>query len=137
MLLSVAMNNIQQAVDIICEAIPDVNGIYLYGSFAKNQATAESDVDLAVLGPEKYDEQCLQVLSEKIARVLRRDVDLVDLRAVSTVFKMQIVSTSKRVYCADQYACDYFDMVTYVAYLHLQETRKEIIDSIIQRGSIY
>lgn len=127
----------KQIVSIICQAVPDILGIYLYGSFGTPYATAQSDIDLAILAKKKYSPlECWQ-LAQKASNAMQRDIDLIDLLQASTVFRFQIVSTAKRIYCKDKLACDCFEMTVYSAYLRFNEERREILQAIKQRGRIY
>ncbi len=77
--------------------------VYLFGSHANGTATKESDVDIAILLPEKlstserFDIRCL--LSEKISALLDRPVDLVVLNDVSSIlFRFTIIKEGKVLY---------------------------------------
>lgn len=108
----------------ILQSYPDVLSIYLFGSFGTAFETKESDVDIALLLPEKADSVALWEVSQKIAVEINRDVDLVDLRAASTVFQNQILSTGVRIYCKDEKQCDLFEHTCLSMYLRFNEERK-------------
>ena len=123
----------------LVHAIPHLKGLYLFGSRAAGEETADSDWDFAFLTdhPFRLDPVRRFELQEELAARLNADVDLVDLRAVSTVMGFEILSKGKRIYCADEYYCNTFEMLTYSFYQRLQEERKEILKAIRERGSIY
>ncbi len=73
-------------------------------------------------------------LSQKVARLINKDVDLVDLRNASTVFSFQILSTGKRVYCSFEKKCEAYESLIYSDYVRLNDERKHIIQDIIQTG---
>jgi uncharacterized protein len=127
----------QHIVKLVKQALPDVLSIYLFGSATTKFARTESDVDLAVLSQHKMAPLETWELSQKIAYVIRMDVDLIDLLQASTVLRMQIVGTGKRIYCKDKLACDVFETMVYSSYAFLNEERKEILEDIKQRGSVY
>ena len=130
-------SNVEYAIQTIVEALPDVAGIYIFGSAGTNFEKKDSDIDLAILTISPILPAFLWDLSQIIAVHLSKDVDLINLKDASTVFCFQIISTGKRVYCRDQAICDEFEMLAYSSYLRLNEERKEIIDAIKKRGQIF
>nr|WP_233432541.1 MULTISPECIES: nucleotidyltransferase domain-containing protein [Thermoanaerobacterium] len=79
----------------------------------------------------------LFMISQELADLLKRDVDLIDLRKASTVFKAQVVGTKKIIYCSDDLRRMNFEMYALKDYAKLNEERAEIIDKILKRGRIY
>ena len=45
------MKVIEPIVTLLCDAIPNVSAIYLFGSLERGDQNLASDVDVAVLGP--------------------------------------------------------------------------------------
>ena len=125
------------ALDGLGRDVSGVAAVYLFGSHAEGTAAPDSDVDLAVLAnrplgaAERFDVQ------ERIAARLGCDVDLVDLRAASTVMQAQIVSTGRVVLEADPGARARFETAAYSAYALLNEERAGILADIAARGSVY
>lgn len=66
-----------------------------------------------------------------------RDVDFVDLRAASTVMRMQIVSTGTVLFESDRAVRQAFEVHTYSAYALLNEERAGILEDIHERGRVY
>ena len=62
-----------------------------------------------------------------LADALKKDVDLVNLRQVSTVFQKEIIY-GKLIYCANRYAVDEFEMLALSYYQKLNEERREIVE---------
>ncbi len=69
--------------------------------------------------------------------ILNRYVDLVDLRAASTVMQMQVLLTEECLFCGDVQARDLFEMIVYASYARLNEERAGILEDIRTRGSVY
>ncbi|MFP4198467.1 MAG: type VII toxin-antitoxin system MntA family adenylyltransferase antitoxin, partial [Halanaerobium sp.] len=65
--------------------------IYFFGSYAKGKARQDSDLDLAFLSSEEVDDYQRFLTAQKLASKLNIEVDLVDLKKASTVFKAQII----------------------------------------------
>jgi len=109
--------------------------IYIFGSTIKNRDRGESDIDIAILTDRKVDEYELFILSQKLADILKKEVDLIDLSKASTVFKIQIIKTGKLIYNSNNLKKMYFQMRTMKDYALLNEERQEVIDKIKSRGA--
>jgi predicted nucleotidyltransferase len=127
---------VKQAINSIVEHTPDIAGIYIFGSMGTAFENQNSDLDLAILPISPITSVQLWTLSQQIAASINKDVDLINLLEASTVFRFQVISTGRRVYCHDQKICDEFEMTTYSMYLRFNEERKEILDAIKNRGQI-
>lgn len=68
--------------------------MYLFGSASKNQLKPESDIDIAFLSFSDIDEYTCFMKAQELEEIFKRDVDLIDLKKTSTVFKVQIIGTS-------------------------------------------
>ncbi|MCK9524454.1 MAG: nucleotidyltransferase domain-containing protein [Limnochordia bacterium] len=111
--------------------------IYLYGSFARGEGRTESDIDLAVYGIDESGPYTLFLLANELAQSLKRDVDLVDLKAASTVFRAQVITRGELLYCRDKTFRGYYEMRVLKDYAKLNEERKVILDVIREEGSVY
>lgn len=111
--------------------------IYLYGSFARKEERADSDIDLAFYGGLSKSPYELLMLANQLASHLRRDVDLVNLQATSTVFQAQVVSTGEILFLQDEVLRANYEIRVYKEYAMLNRERKPILDRIREEGSIY
>jgi len=118
-------------------SLPDVMAVYLFGSAASGKMHPESDIDMAVLTDSPIDPEYLWKLAQDMAAVLGVGVDLIDLRRASTVMRMQIVESGKRLYCRDQVACDAFEDFVFSDFARLNEERADILEDIRRRGAVY
>lgn len=126
---------------IVVEHYPLAQAIYLFGSYGTAGEWPESDVDIAVLLPPGESRRAVSMAVGKehgaIERVLGRDVDLINLRRVSTVLQKEIVMGGRRIYCADLYAAEEFEMHTLSLYQKLSEERAEILAEGLRSGRFY
>jgi predicted nucleotidyltransferase len=130
----------QQQIDIIKNFLIknlDVDVIYLFGSSVKNTMREDSDIDIAFLSEKSVDTFDLFLLSQKLADLVGREVDLIDIKKATTVFQTQIISTGIVIYSRDEKKRAIFEMITYKSYARLNEEREEILDKIKESGSIY
>ncbi|WP_226679847.1 type VII toxin-antitoxin system MntA family adenylyltransferase antitoxin [Sutcliffiella horikoshii] len=121
---------------LVKELSPEV--IYLFGSQTTPELTHPgSDVDVAYLSSKKLDHYERYMLAQKLASLINKDVDLVDLTQASTVFQMQIITKGKVIYLSDKKRQALFEMVTYKKYAMLNEERKRILDRVTESGRVY
>jgi uncharacterized protein len=124
-------------VEYIKKSIPDLIALYRFGSQAKGTARPDSDVDLAVLSRVALSELRRFELAQELATQLHRDVDLVDLRSASTVMRMQVISTGECLFTISDRLQGEFEDLVYSAYARLNEERREILNDVRARGSVY
>lgn len=117
-----------QIIDFLKKQIPELLGIYIFGSYADNTVTGESDIDIAFLTFQKISAVEKWEIQEKLASLLDNDVDLIDLKDATTVLRAEVVEKGKLIYTSNQYQVDYFEMITYSMYADLNETRKDILN---------
>lgn len=130
------MSTTQQIIAFIRKNIPDVKAIYSFGSYGTPLQRQDSDIDLAILPTQKIDPVKRWELAQEIARLLQRDVDLIDLLQASTVLRFEIINTGQQIYCSDKTACDLFENYVFSSYLRFNEERKELLADIRQRGQV-
>lgn len=111
--------------------------IILFGSAAKDELKEESDIDVAFLCDKDIDEYDLFMIAQEVANAVGRDIDLVDLKKASTVFRAQIIGTGKEIFNQNKKNSDYFKMQAFKDYANLNEERQCILDKIKERGKIY
>ncbi len=71
---------------------PMVQTAILYGSFSKGNETAASDVDIAVGGSSLFSPDMLADLILELAKLLNREIDLVDLNRINGTILTQILT---------------------------------------------
>lgn len=131
--------NLKENINKSILLLKDFNiiSVYLFGSAAKNELKPESDIDIAFLSFLDVDEYECFMKTQELAEIFKRDVDLIDLKKASTVFKAQIIGTSSLIYCNDDVKRAYFEMRALKEYALLNEERAEIIKNIQKGDKIY
>ena len=127
----------ESLIENVRRAIPDLVALYRFGSQAKGEARQDSDVDLAVLARNLISNLRRFDIAQELAAQLHRDVDLVDLRTASTVMRMQVISTGECLFKASDRLQGEFEDLVYSTYARLNEERREILNDIRTRGSVY
>lgn len=128
--------DIQLIVETLRHAYPGLLAIYGFGSRFSGQATARSDIDLAILVDGKPSPEGLWQQANRMAEVLDCDVDLLDLRTASTVMQYQVITTGQRLWQRDAQAAIYESFILSEK-MELDQARAGMIADIQQRGSVY
>ena len=128
-------------IDTIRTHYPNVQAVYLFGSYGTEQQWPDSDADIALLLPadeaKRAGSLAMTDLHAALERLLGKEVDLINLRRVSTVFQKEIILAERRIFCADQYAADEFEMLVLSFYHKLNEERAEVMAAGLNSGRFY
>ena len=128
--------NTQAILKALQEAIPSLSAVYIFGSQASGAAGPDSDVDLAILADESPEVVRLWELAGRLAEIVGRSVDLIDLRAAGTVMQYQIITTGKRLWARDSGPAIYESFIL-TAKTDLDEARAGLLEDIRRTGTIY
>ena len=138
------MNETDVIVCRILEHYPTAQAIYLFGTYGTADEWPTSDVDIAVLfSPQQAKTAGLLALSDlrfELEALLKKEVDLINLRRVPTVLQKEVIAADRRIYPAisewraDEYAADEFEMLVLSYYQKLNEERAEIIEDALATG---
>lgn len=123
-------------VDRLKRRLPDALSIYLFGSVATGEAGPESDVDLAVLNDGRLDPVHLWETAAEMAEIVGRHVDLVDLRAASTVLQHQIVTRGRRLFARNGQA-DVYEAFILSEKMALDVRNAALMADILREGRVY
>lgn len=128
-------------IEAVLNHYPDIQAIYLFGSYDTEYQWPNSDVDIALLLPPKKVREAgslaLGPLWFELERRLGKTVDLIDLRQVPTVFRKEIIAADRRIYCGDEYAADEFEMLTLSFYQKLNQERREVLAEGLRSGRFH
>ena len=133
---SLAPMNQTDIVQKLQASIPDLLAIYAFGSRVKGTAGPTSDLDLAVLVAGYAEPVALWSLAGDLAETADCSVDLLDLRAASTVMQYQIVTTGQRWWAKDAQAALY-EAAILSEKTSLDTARAGLLGDIQKRGTIY
>jgi uncharacterized protein len=135
------MDKTKAIVDTILAVYPHIQAIYLFGSYGTADEWPDSDVDIALLlSPAEAKEAGSLLLGELhlgLQSLLNKEVDLLNLRRVSTVMQKEVVFSERRIFCADEYATAEFEMLVLSFYQKLNEERREILEAFRESKRAY
>lgn len=60
-----------------------VKEVYLFGSYARGEATGESDLDFLVFGGEGFKLTLIFAFAEELRKVLRKNVDVFEINEIN------------------------------------------------------
>jgi predicted nucleotidyltransferase len=129
--------DLDPAVVLIRESLPGVQAIYVFGSRSRGSARSDSDLDLAVLAPDRLSPEARWALQELLARRLRVDVHLVDLRSATTVMQKQVVATGRVLLGSNEQQRRAFEGHVLSRYARLNEERREILARVAAEGRVH
>ncbi|MGY2374980.1 type VII toxin-antitoxin system MntA family adenylyltransferase antitoxin [Pseudomonas sp. SDO524_S393] len=96
--------NVEPVLAHLLVGLPDLMAVYVFGSQATGDAHADSDLDLAVLSAGPLDPLLLWQVAGELADIVKVPVDLLDLRAASTVMQYQVITTGRQLWKKDSEA---------------------------------
>ncbi len=134
---SLSKKDLLDIVATVQACLPLAQGVYIYGSMARGEGRSDSDVDIAVVQINPLEpEQALQLRSQLGVR-LGRDIDVLDLRRASTEIAFQVVGEGQCIWGAEDESVALYENSIMSMYANLQNERREIIEDIVKRGSVY
>ncbi|HPK87733.1 MAG TPA: nucleotidyltransferase domain-containing protein [Atribacterota bacterium] len=131
------INEIEEKIKIMLVNELSPKLIYIFGSIVANRVRDDSDIDIAILTEKKIDEYQLYMVSQQLADKLKREVDIVDLKDASTIFKAEIIKNGKLIYNSDNLGKMYYQLEVLREYTFLNERRQEIIDKLKKKVAKY
>ena len=123
-------------VGAIRERLPSVLAVYAFGSRVQGMAGPQSDLDLAVLVAGYAEPLVLWSLSASLADKVACPVDLLDLRAASTVMQYQVITTGKLLWSIGLDA-GLFECYVLSEKTALDAARAPLLADIAATGEIY
>ena len=132
--------NGETIVKTVLSYYPDVEAIYFFGSYLTPDQQQDSDADLALLFPHEK-ARLLKNLAmgecrDALENVLKRTVDLINLRTANTVFQNEIIQHGRIIYQQNERVVDEFEMLVLSFYQKLNEERAGILEDILGTGRI-
>lgn len=123
-------------VQTLRDKTPGLLAIYAFGSRIQGTADPDSDLDMAVLVAGYADPRTLWELASELAEEAGCAVDLLDLRAASTVMQYQIITRGERWWALDGQAA-VFEAMVLSEKVELDNARGALVADIQKRGRVY
>jgi len=123
-------------VSAIRAQLPNAMAIYAFGSQIQGAAGQGSDLDLAVLVAGYADPLVLWSLSSVLADMANCPVDLLDLRAATTVMQYQVITGGHRLWSTGL-AVDLFECYVLSEKTDLDTARAPLLADILATGKVH
>lgn len=118
------------------QQIPKLLAVYAFGSRIRGDANQESDLDLAVLVEGYAEPLLLWNLANDLIDITACPVDLLDLRATSTVMQNQIITGGECWWQKDS-SIGLFEAAVLSEKTELDSARAGLLSDIQTQGTIY
>jgi uncharacterized protein len=128
--------NQEKIVQLLRDQVSGLLAVYGFGSRIQGQERVESDLDLAVLVAGYADQEQLWLLAGECEDLAGCPVDLIDLRAASTVMQYQVLTKGERWWALDVRA-GLFEAAVLSEKTALDAARAGLLADIHQRGTVY
>jgi len=128
--------NPDSIVQTLRARLPNLLAVYAFGSRVQGTARDDSDLDLAVLVAGYADAWVLFELAGELADQVGCPVDLLDLRAASTVMQHQVLTTGVRWWAKDSQAA-LFEAAMLSEKTALDAARAGLIADIRNEGRVH
>jgi predicted nucleotidyltransferase len=122
-----------EKVAVLLEQRFGLEALLLFGSEARGESRADSDVDLAALFRSPPDVVALLEASADVERLLGRSVDLVGLGAASPILAMQVLRDGRCVFGSRSRALAEFSAVLPSRYEDLKRVRAKAEAALVDR----
>lgn len=128
--------NLEKLLTLLQVRLPDLLAVYMFGSQATGDAGAESDLDVALLSAGPVEPSLLWPLSGELADIAGVPVDLLDLRAASTVMQYQILTMGRCLWSRNSKAA-LFESFILSEKTALDTARAGLLADIQKEGKVY
>ncbi len=121
------------------KVLPKAQAAWLFGSSSRDEARADSDIDVAVFFDSSVHmttwqlRQQAQVLSSQWGR----EVDLVNIREVSPVLQCEIIQANQRLFAKDAEQVDNYELFAMSQYRNYNERFAPEFARIAVTGKVY
>ena len=123
-------------IQTVQQRVPNLLAIYAFGSRFQGTARPDSDLDLAVLVGGYAEPLALWALAGDLADLAGCPVDLLDLRAASTVMQYQVITTGQRWWQRDAQAA-LFEAAVLSEKTAMDTARAGLLADIQTRGTVH
>ncbi len=123
-----------QIAEALRERYPNINLIYLFGSYAAGNANQESDIDLALVGLTAAESARLPLAAMNMGAMFNQDVDLIDLPRSDAVIGYEVIAKGRCLYISPGFDKAEFEVRRIREFLELEERLSPIYEDMRRVG---
>jgi uncharacterized protein len=127
---------LRSARDAVLRLLPNIEAMYVFGSFARGNVVADSDLDLAVLATVPLEPLRRLEAQRELSVILNRDVDLVDLRVAESVLQSEVINDGVVLFQSDPMRTLDFEAGVLGDYAELLDATRALREDIRGRGRV-
>jgi len=124
------------AVPVLERLIPGLAAVYVFGSVARGDMRADSDLDLAFVSDAPVPSMVRHDARLAVEAVMKVDVDLVDLMIASPILGRQVLLEGRRLAAQNPRVADLAEIRLMRDYEELKIRRQGIEADILARGRV-
>ena len=124
------------AIPILERLIPGLAAIYVFGSVARGDMRADSDLDLAFVADGVVPPLARYEAKLAVEEALRIDVDLVDLSTASPILAREVMLEGRRIAAQNAFVAGMVEIRLMRDYEELKVRRRGIEADIVARGRV-
>ena len=132
-----ASGDLRCVVDFLRQQVPAARAVYLFGTAATGALRPDSDIDLAIECEQPIRPDFNFDCAQQCAKIMAREVDLVDLRRAPLPLQVQILAAGRRLFVANPIGQAFFENSVFSRYCAFNEERRPLLAAVLQRGSVY
>lgn len=131
--------SVESLTQSLQQVLPKCKAAWVFGSFARGESRADSDIDVAVMFEPRAQTDVWQLRqqAQALASQWGREVDLVNIRDVSPVLQFEIIQSNQRLFAKDTEQADNFELFAMSQYRDYNERFAPEFARIAATGKVY
>jgi len=108
---------------------PRILALYLLGSFARNEAREDSDVDLGIAATGDFGPLERAEFAAESSLALGREIDAGELSSKDLIYAREAILGGRRIYVRDEGKADLLAATLLGMYANFEIERREVVDA--------
>lgn len=132
MMTDITITGIENALSSLWPEFEQVKAAYLFGSHARGEGRAASDIDIAVIAPGIALDGYLKLWARVTKALETEKVDLVTLDDKPASFRFETIREGVVIYCKDADALNVFELRAWQSYMDGKHLRAIYLENLYE-----